>query len=533
MKQQNEDNAAKFFAAGEAYLREGKLSAAADSFRRAIAVKPDDPELHNKLGIAQSLAGLRADAGKSFDRAIKLDPACPDYYNNLGIVLKKAGLLPQAIEVFRWAVKLNPDYSEALNNLGSVLWQSGAFTEAEQCLRRAIALREGFGNAYNNLGLVLSDLYQMDEAEECLHRAVQLCPQKNRFKYNLGVLLKSRGNLPAAEVFLGQSVQAEPDFKEGKFALAGLYLLRQDYAAAWPLFDESNESQVPAWCLPCPCRSKEKLDRRRVLLYADQGLGDTLQFVRFAPMVARIASHTGLLVQQPLERLLAASFPMCQVHTGEPVAAGEYDFAFPLIGLPGYFRTDAASIPAVVPYAFPPLPVHRDWQERLAAPRPDGRLRVGLVWAGNPRHLNDRNRSLPLALLREWIEATCVDWFSLQIGERAGDLRELDLPVADYSASLTDLAETAGLVAQLDLVVSVDTAVAHLAGALGKPVWLLVPYAPDWRWQLDRDDSPWYPTMRLFRQAQPGDWQEVLARLGRELQIAAARKDISAPERTT
>lgn len=517
MKKQAATLATTFFNQGEELMRAGNLTEAVDAFRQAITAKPDYPEAYNSLGIVQDRLGQRAEAGKSINRAIKLKPSCPEYYNNLGLVFEKAGLLPQAAELFRWTVKLDPVHAAALNNLGSVLWREGRYAEAETCLRQAVAINGNYGKAYNNLGLVLSDLYQMEEAELCLRRAVQLCPRDGKFSYNLGVLLKVRGNLTEAKIYLTRAAELSPGSKEVIFALATAHLLQEEYSSGWKLLDAANLNTLPAGCLPCACRTDESFTARRVLLFAEQGLGDTLQFVRYAPMAAKLAAHVGLLVQQPLERLLVNSLSLCKVHTGDPIAAEEYDFAYPLLALPSYFHTEAANLPQATPYLAAPRETKQAWQKLLDPLANKSKPRIGVAWAGNPRHLNDRNRSIDFSLLRGLFENTDANWISLQVGERANNLNPAAEKIMDFSDRLTDFAETAGLIANLDLVISVDSAVAHLAGALGKPTWLLLPFAPDWRWQLEREDSPWYPTLRLFRQPRPNDWAAVILRLKDQL----------------
>ena len=271
---------------------------------------------------------------------------------------------------------------------------------------------------------------------------------------------------------------------------------------------------APLRKLPQPLWTGEDLAGKTILLHHEQGLGDTIQFMRYAPLVAARGARIVLELQPALVRL-AAGFQ----GTMEIVAAGSplppFDFHCPLLSLPERFATDLATIPVAIPYLVPETEATARWRRQLA---PGAGLKIGLVWAGNPAHQDDRKRSLPLERLMPLLKVPGLRWFSLQVGERAGDIARLPGGmITDLSQNLTDLAETAAAIANLDLVVAVDTSVVHLAGALGRPVWVLLPFAPDWRWMLGRDDSPWYPSLRLFRQKRPDDWDAVVAKVRRAL----------------
>jgi hypothetical protein len=261
----------------------------------------------------------------------------------------------------------------------------------------------------------------------------------------------------------------------------------------------------------CDRRDGSDLTGRRLLLWAEQGLGDTIQFVRYATQFARQGARLVLECAPQLERLMQSLSGIDSVVTRE-TSPGEFDVHLPLLSVPRLFGTTTHSIPAAVPYLAPAAADRERWRAELGGG--EG-LRVGLVWAGSPTHADDRNRSIAPELLEPLLELPGVRWFSLQIGARADHAPRG--PLTDLAPRLVDFAETAAVIANLDLVLSVDTAVAHLAGAVGAPVWTLLPYVPDWRWMLDRDDSPWYPTMRLFRQQHRGEWQPVIERVAAEL----------------
>ncbi|VBB06711.1 Hypothetical protein LUCI_1947 [Lucifera butyrica] len=537
----------------------GEWQQAAAAFRRALEQDPADPETYNYLGDIQLREKLYKEAEDSFRQAIGLNPEYVEAYNNLGVLLLQLNRLEEAREcllaavrrrsgyaaayinlgliyvreqnleeaenVFRRAIELNPENPEVYNNLGLVFKSKNRFEEAKACFGRAIQLKANYPEVYNNLGLIFKDSGQVEEAGACFCRAIQLRPAYPEAYNNLGVLLMSINNLDKAETCFQRAIQQNPAFFEAEFSLAVLYLLRGEYEKGWEKYDKSrvvinygaDQPQAPAW-------QGEDLRGRRILLYYEQGFGDTLQFARYAQTVADQAGELVLWVQQPLQRLFISSFPFLKVHRGENMPAESFDFACPLPSLPRIFNTTTAEIPQGIPYIKPSADITLKWHQILSQGDKRKRYRVGAVWAGNPRHHNDRNRSIPFDLFNNLFCLTNVIWVSLQTGSRARELEKSPYTVFSYTEELVDFAETAGLIANLDLVITVDSAVAHLAGAMGKRTWLLLPFAPDWRWQLERSDSPWYPTVQLFRQSKIGDWQEVLGRVKENLKRALDKR---------
>jgi tetratricopeptide (TPR) repeat protein len=376
---------------------------------------------------------------------------------------------------------LKPGLFEAHNNLGTALQLLGRMEEAEASYRRTVALNPGFAQAHNNLGAALAALDRGEEAEACYRRALALKPDLASAHMNLGI----------ARLRLG-------DFEQG--------WREYDWRLQTAEFRSSVRSQ-PLW-------TGGPLTGKTILLYAEQGMGDTLQFLRYCPLVAAKGARVVLEVQPALARLAAGT-----AGAGAVLAAGEalpeVDLCCPLLSLPQRLGTGLESIPADIPYLCADSALARRWAREIA-PAPG--LKVGLVWAGHPDHKNDRNRSVALERLRPLLATKGVSWFSLQVGGRAAEIGGLPPgTIADLSARLEDFAETAAAISHLDLVISVDTAVAHLAGALGRRCWVLLPFLPDWRWLQAREDSPWYPSVRLFRQQRSGDWDTVVARAAEEL----------------
>jgi cytochrome c-type biogenesis protein CcmH/NrfG len=453
-----------------------------------------------------------------FRKAIKLNPNYPQFYNNLGVVLEKAHLFGQAAELFGWAIKLNPSYTEALNNFGTVLIRTNQLDQAETYFRQAIEGSPNYARAYNNLGLVLEKKNCRAEALKYFRRAVKLEPNDPVLYNNLGKILKDSRQLKEAEACFCHALKLRPNFVDADFALAILYLLQENYEKGWEKYDDLRLLKDRTRHFAIPHWRGEELTGRKILLYADQGFGDTIHFVRYARKVARLASEVSLLVQKPLERLLSFSLTNCQIYNDDMTTTKEYDFVCPLLSLPHIFHTSKENISCEIPYLQPNTACVKAWSEVFNRME-NGmhRYRIGVVWAGNSAHHNDRNRSIPFDIFASLLDSTHVNWISLQVGKRADDLAGTRYHVIDLSKDLMDFSETAGVIANLDLVITVDSAVAHLAGALGQKTWLLLPFNPDWRWQLDREDSPWYPTLRLFRQHEMDTWPEVLAEVKKSL----------------
>ncbi|MCH8183661.1 MAG: tetratricopeptide repeat protein [Proteobacteria bacterium] len=499
----------------------GKLKEAEDSARRAIDLKPDYAVGHNNLGIILRARGKLKNAVASYRDALALKPDYLKAHNNLGDVLRKLERFAEAEDSYRQALQLDPDSAEAHSSLGAVLWRLGKLDEAEAALRRAMDLRPNFGRAYDNLGNVLRDLGNLKDAEASLRRAVALRPKSSKSCRNLANVLADQLRLNEAETVYRRAMELDPDDAEPCYSLALLLLLRGEFSEGWALHEERWRTQQMR-------RYKRKLSKPQwdggdlkggtILLHAEQGFGDAIQFVRYASFAASKAGRVILECKPALVDILRTVDGV-----DEAVARGSdlppFDVHCPLLSLPHLHGTILETIPERPQYLTPDVEKVSAWAKRLDGPG----LKVGLAWAGNPKHLNDRNRSLDARHLQDFAEMG-PSFFSLQVGARAADLESLTnrSSITDLAPLLTDYSETAAAIASLDLVICVDTSVAHLAGALGKPVWIMLPYLPDWRWLLEREDSPWYPSAKLYRQETPGDWRPVLDRIRADLRTRSA-----------
>jgi cytochrome c-type biogenesis protein CcmH/NrfG len=423
----------------------------------------------------------------------------------------QAGRLRQAEEAYRQILARQPNHADAIHNLGVISLQSGRNDAAVQLIRQAIAINPNYPEAHSNLGNVLADMDRLDEAIAAYRQAIALNPGLAEAHNNLGNALREKGQSGEAVAAFRRAIAINPDFPEAHRNLSLALLLDGDFQAGWEEYE---------WRWKCkdiaPARkfAQERwdggpLEGRTILLHAAQGFGDSIQCIRYLPLVRERGARIIIECYSELERLFEPIAGECQlVVRGQPLPA--FDLHCPMESLPRAFRTNLTNIPQSVPYLHADAEEAGKWHRRLADV--GGDVKVGLAWGGNPIHKNDRNRSMKLVNLAPLGQAAGVKFFSLQKGAPAAEAKSPPpgLELVDWTEELGDLADTAALIANLDLVIAVDTVVVHLAGAMGKPVWTLLPFIPAWRWLLGRQDSPWYPTMRLFRQERRGDWDGVV-----------------------
>jgi tetratricopeptide (TPR) repeat protein len=490
---------------GNALQRQGKMEEAITCYERALVLQPNHVDAQYNLGNALQSQGKMEDAITCYERALVLQPNYAKVYYSLGNVFLAKGQLDKAVAQYGHALALKPDDSEACNSLGSVLQLQGKQDEAIVCYERALASKPDNAEAHSNLGNVLQALGRVDEAVARYERAIAIKPNNALAFNNLGSALQLQGKQDEAIAYYERALAINPDCPVAKFGLTIIQLLAADFASGLPNYEQRFLQNKPR-TFSQPQWHGEPLNGTRILLHAEQGLGDTLQALRYLPMVQAAGGSLVLEVQAPLRRM-AAQIPGITdlVIAGDPLPP--FDWQCPLMSLPLAFGTTLDTIPAPTSYLSIPDEALRTAN---ALSWPATGLRVGLAWAGNPSHHRDRYRSIPLSRLDPLLRLQGVHFFSLQMGPEAAQLATTPVPITDLSDAIHDMADTAALMAHLDLVIAVDTSVVHLAGALGKPVWVLLPIAPDWRWLLGRQDSPWYPTMRLFRQPKFGDWESVV-----------------------
>ena len=504
---------------GNALKAVKRLGDALESYDQALRLRPNHVEvLYNRGNALKDLKRLD-DAVESYDRAVS---ACPQYVealSNRGAALEELGRLEDALKSYDRAVAVRADFTEALSNRGNTLKTLGRFEEALESYDRALAAHPEHVEALYNRGFTLQELQRFADAVESYDRALAVRPHHAEALSNRGGALQELRRFADALESYNRALAIRPDYAEARWNRALLLLLNGSFADGW-LGYESRRS-MPSWTarnLNGHEWSGDSPAGRRLLLYAEQGFGDTIQFARYAPLAAARGARVILEVQPPLESLLTMLNGVeAVVAKGDPLPP--FDLHCPLLSLPLLFGTTRDTIPADVPYIRPTADRCDIWRRRL----PRDAATVGLVWSGSPESSKDRQRSIPFEQFAPLLTVPGIRFVSLQKDVRVTDacaLREQG-KVIDLGADLKDFSDSCAAISQLDMVITVDTAVAHLAGAIGKPVWILLPYVPDFRWLLDCTDSPWYPNARLFRKSKDSDWAEVVSRVKSELTVAS------------
>lgn len=450
-------------------------------------------------------------------RAIAQFPGDAKVYFVLALALAGARRHSEAIEAYHQAVTANPAFFEAYNNLGTLLTKLGRFDEAVDALNHAVGLQPNLAQLHANLSNALRESWKLDDAVAAAKRALELNPELAEVYSGLGAALLSLGRFVEAADACRAAIQRKNDLPGAHLTLGLAELVQGNLERGWPEYEwrMRHVDLLPPRQTSFPVWDGNRLDGKTIVLFSEQGFGDAIQFARYVPMVAALGGR--VILECPAAVLpLFRGFPGVDqlVAWGMPLPACDVQCA--LASLPGRFKTTVQSIPAAIPYLAADENIAASWRKRIE-PSKDI-LQVGLAWAGRPENRNDRNRSIQLENLAQLGGVADVQFHSLQTNRTTTP----PFAMSDWSELLKDFGETAGLIANLDLVISVDTAVAHLAGAMGKPVWVLLPFPPDWRWLLDRADSPWYPTMRLFRQKERGDWGPVIQGVAKALLNAKA-----------
>ncbi len=500
-------------------MQQGRLDEARAGYDRALTVRPDDPHALYNRGVALHLLQRFEAALASYDRALAVRPDYAEALSNRGVTLYELRQFEAALASYDRALAVRPDFAEALSNRGNALQELERLDAALASYDRALTVRPDYVEALSNRGVTLHRLQRFDEALTSFDRALAVRPDYAEALSNRGNTLQQLKRFDAALACYDRALALQPDYAEAHFNKSLLQLLKGDFDAGWRQYEWRWKNQnlklskrnfaQPLWL------GEAALAGKTILLHSEQGLGDTIQFCRYAPLVAARGARVLLEVPAPLQDLMASLAGVAEL-----VSANDqfrhFDLHCPLHSLPLALGTRIETIPAHVPYLTVPSESMRRWSVALGS---KGRLRVGVAWSGAPTHRNDVNRSIKLRALLPLFDID-ADFVSLQRDVRADDAAVLQecSDLAHFSDELETFADTAAVIANLDLVISVDTSVAHLAGALAKPVWVLLPFVPDFRWLLDRGDSPWYPTARLFRQDAPGDWPGVISRVAVELE---------------
>nr|WP_298244142.1 tetratricopeptide repeat protein [uncultured Bradyrhizobium sp.] len=550
----NPDHASSLHLLGVIHLQRREHARAVDLIGRAIELEPNESNFRHNFANALGALGRRAEAEAQYRAAVDLDDNNVDAHGALGMLLLETGRLDAAEPHLQQAYRLRPSSEVVCNNLGILLCRKDAFDEAETKFREALRIRSDFAPAHANLGSILRGHGALDQAEEhcrlalasdtnlaeghfvlaqvlegreryedaeqAYRKAIALKPDFADWYNDLAKLLVDGRRLDEAWSLFDQTLRMRPDHPEAHCNRAIARLLTGDYAAGWAEYEwrwklkkrpgRLDDFAQPVW-------NGEDISGRTLLIHAEQGFGDTIQFCRLVPLLRSSGARVVLEVQRALVPLLK-DLPGVDVIVprGDPIP--HFDVHCPLLGLARLLGLSLTDVPGQVPYLVADPVRMETWQKRI---RHVGGFRVGLAWAGSPTMADDRRRSIPPDLLGELAGIPGVSFVSLQKSAPGQAIAAPSgLVLHDFTDELNDFADTAALIANLDLTISVDTSVIHVAGALGRPVWLLNRFNGCWRWLLDRNDCPWYPTLRQFRQSRPGDWSSVVAEIARALEVA-------------
>jgi tetratricopeptide (TPR) repeat protein len=495
-------------------LEGGKAGAAYGLLESALKINPRSAAALSNLAMTLAALNRDADALAALDKALALEPGNFEAINNRGNVLLKLGRPADALAAFEQALTLEPRFLGARANRGNALAQLGRLDEALAQHNAVLAAQPNHAESHYNRGTALASLGRQQDAIAAFDRALALRPNYIKALTNRAIALQACNRHQESLTNLRQVLAIDKDNADAHHNEALALLTLGDYRRGFEQYEwRWQRSGMPArrkfgkplWLGEYP------LARKTILLHAEQGLGDTIQFARYAPLLARTGAKVVLEVQPELTGLLARIEGVVSVVArGEPLP--DYDVHCPVGSLPRALRTEVATIPAEIPYLTPSAERIAKWRERIESlPSP----RIALAWAGSGAHANDRNRSIALSRLTPLLDVEHANLVSIQRELRGEDAKLLARTprLMHIGDALDDFEDTAAVAALVDVVISVDTSVVHLAGAMGRPTWILLPFCPDWRWLLDRDDSPWYPTARLFRQPTPGDWDSVIARV--------------------
>jgi tetratricopeptide (TPR) repeat protein len=496
------------------------------SYDQALALRPDWPEALCNRALTLYEQNRFGEALANYDRALRLRPHNGEALSNRGLTLHKLKRFDEALASYDRALMLRPDYAEALSNRGMTLRELNRFEDALESYDRALALRPEFAKALSNRGNALCELDRFDEALASFDRALRVDPNYAEALSNRGVTLHAHMRFEEALSDFDRALKLRPNDADTHYNEALCRMLIGDFERGWEKSewrwetshtrDKKRNFAQPLWL------GSGDIAGKTILLHGEQGFGDMIQFCRYVPLIAERAGRVILEIPPPLRELMSTLPDTIQI-----ISRGDllpyFDLHCPLLSLPLAFRTEIKTIPSACPYlSASPQEISR-WDTRLG-PRP----RIGLAWSGRSTHQNDRNRSVKLRALLPLLDADAT-FVSLQRDLRPEDgvILKDQRNIIHFGEELRDFSDTAALISNLDLVISVDTSVAHLAGAMSKPVWILLPFVPDWRWLLDRDDSPWYPTARLFRQDHTRVWDGVIERVQKAL-----LRQVSEPPRT-
>jgi tetratricopeptide (TPR) repeat protein len=502
-----------------------QFDAAIDSYKKALSIKPDYAEAYSNMGLALRDKGDLDASIDSCKKALSIKPDYAEAYSNMGLALRDKGDLDASIDSFKKAIKIKPDFAEAYSNMGIALKDKGDLKAAKDSYKQALSIKPDYAEAYSNMGAILKDMGDLDASIDSCKKAIKIKPDFAEAYSNMGVALKDKGDLDASIDNYKKALKVKPDFAEAHYNLSIPHLLRGSLGKGFN-FHEWRLRQKKQTVAPARSNliwdGEKSLGGKHFVIYEEQGLGDIIQFCRYLPLLEQKGANVTFKVKPNLHALLQTMDSNSRFVTSLP-EENEIDFETPLMSVPCLLNTRLETIPATNPYLFADQEKVQTWGERFSM----NKFKVGICWQGSKLKA-DIGRSFPLSLFEGISKIPNVELISLHKGEGEDQIADIDFDVTtlghDFDAGQDAFLDTVAVMMSCDLIITSDTAVAHLAGAAGRPTWVALKYIPDWRWMLGRADSPWYPTMTLYRQKSRGDWIDVFDTIERDLSSLLQQK---------
>ncbi len=534
----------------------GQLQEAEVIYRDILAKEPNNPDALHLLGLIAYQVGNNEVAIELIEKAIEANPTVPDFYNNCGEAYRALGNNELSLKCYKQALEIKPDFAEAYNNMGNALNVMDRNEEATTCFEEAISIRPEFFQAYynlgnslqeggnleqavshyqsaisvypsyteahNNIGIALLELGKHEEAITHYQEAISLNPDYSEANNNLGIALQEIGKHKEAIAHYQKAISLNPGYAEAHFNLSCLYLLLGNFEKGWEEYEwrlKLKSNIEHARSITQPQWDGRPLNGKTILIHAEQGLGDTIQFIRYIPMIAKAGGNIVVECDAKLSHLFSGYEDITRF-IGSGDALPDFDTHASLLSLPNIFKTNLNSTPTDINYIYINDNLVESWKNKLS---PLKKQKIGICWQGSVDNRKDHSRSIPLKYFSDILNIPEISFVSLQKGYGQDQILSENYTdkIADFSSEMDThkkFVDTCAIIENLDLVIGVDTATIHLAGAMGKPVWVLLPYSPDWRWMLNTNDTSWYPTMRLFRQQEPGNWAAVMDEVRIELE---------------
>jgi tetratricopeptide (TPR) repeat protein len=490
--------------------RAGNLKAAESLYKKILKKQPDNIDVLHMLGVIYSQFGNYDLAIKNIRKVLQLNPNNAQAYYNLGNIFRNKGRFDDAVSAYQKALKIDPNFTSAYYNLGIIWEEKREFDKAIECYQETLQLNPDMASAYCNLGNIFQKMFQYDRAIPYYEKALKINPRLIEAYMNIGNILQWKGQIDDAISCYRKSIEMDEKHADSHWNLGHALITKGDFKEGWKECEVWWQLEGRHHCgISKPMWDGSDIAGLTVLLKFFGGFGDTIQFCRYAPMMAQHGAKVIIECQKGLTSLLKSLEGVCEViEEGDKIP--EFDIFCPLMRLPIIFDTTPETIPSTVPYLSADPELVKNWRNKVQ--NDNSRLKVGLVWNAGPGFIA-QIKSFPLRTYEPLFHLKDVTFYSIQKGELDKETRDTinDMGLIDYTEEIHDFGDAAALIENLDLIISVDTSVAHLAGALGKVVYTLIPFEPIWQWLLYREDSPWYPTMRLFRQPSHGDWESVIA----------------------